>query len=251
MHGVPEHAAIIALEHLLHRVWRVRFWRYKIVRPNAEIRVSFSALLRILGGGRYVLIRNLHRPEVFAPIGGVFKFYGGARGNLDSLLFRPEDVGPLHDMRNDLRGFLPRKNLGKIIAWFDRHEEREGPTECLGRELKEELREIGLNLPVPSHFEVRKVRSVEEGPEKVPGRGYMQFRIFEVYDVEATTAECLQFFETLTRLSEKHNDLILADSSDVVSGRCNDGRVIGHHTAYLCGKKRLRPDVAPFVGSGP
>ena len=248
------HVVLTLLFHGFEKLRRIRFWRLKLISRNAEIRVSFSALLRIANGGRYVLVRNLHRPEVFSPFGGVYKFYEGARGDLDTMLFRPQDVGSSHDMRNDLRGFLPRKNLGKFVKWFTRNTDRESAAECLNRELLEELQEIKLisTLPTlrpPSHLEVKKVRAVEEGPEEVPGRNYIQFRIFEVFDIIPHNADCLRFLEELVNASDNHPDLVLADSSDVVVGRCSDGRVIAHLAAYLVSKKRIRPDVAPFAGS--
>jgi len=249
--SIVGHFGVTAAIHTIERLRRVRFWRLKAIRPNAEIRVSFSALLRIPDGGRYVLVRNLHRPEIFGPFGGVYKFHDGCRPFLDSLLFRPQDVGPVHDMRNDLRGFLPRKNLGKILKWFREHSERESASDCLSRELNEEVREIRLNtsLTPPAIIQVRQVRTVEEGPEKVPGHSYMQFRIFEVYDVISNSVECINFLKKLIEMSETSSDLLLADSAAVVAGRCRDGRVVGHHAVYLVKRKRIRPDAAPFVGS--
>jgi len=245
---VATHALITAAIHALEKLRRVRFWRLKIIRPNTEIRVSFSALFRILDGGHYVLVRNLHRPELFGPFGGVFKFYEGGRSRLDELLFRPQEVGYTDDMRNDLRGFLPRKNLSKMLKWFDQHCDRESAAECLSRELREELKEIRLsNLHPPRHLEVKKVRRIEEGPEEVPARSYTQFRIFDVYDISFQDAEWLSFFKELKKISKSSSDLILADSSDIVLGRCNDGRVIGNHCCYLIGNKRTRPEAPHFA----
>jgi CBASS immunity effector Cap15-like protein len=150
-------------------------------------------------------------------------------------------------MRNDLRGFLPRKCLGRLLKWFDKHIDRESAGECLARELREELREINLpNASPPSNLQVKLVRRVEEGPEKVPGRAYTQFRIFEVYDVSGYNAEYVTLMNYLKQLSKTSRDLILADSSDIVHGRCEDGRVIGNHVLYLLGKKRTRPEPPPF-----
>lgn len=242
------HESITVAFHAISKLRRIRFWRFKLIGRNSEIRVSFTALLRISDGGRYILVRNFHRPELFGPFGGVYKFYESAKPCLDELLFRPQDVGKTNDMQNDLRGFLPRKNLGRLVKWFDRREDRESAAECVSRELREELNEIMLqDLKPPQTLQVKKVRRVEEGPEWVPGRGYLQFRIFEVYDVIHNSASCLTFFKKLRQLSTTCNDLMLADSSDVICGRCDDGRVIGNHVSYLIGKRRVRPEAPHFA----
>jgi hypothetical protein len=242
------HGLITAAIHALEKLRRVRFWRFKIFGRNSEIRISFTALLRISDGGRYTLVRNFHRPELFGPFGGVYKFYDSARPRLDELLFRPQDFGKTDDMHNDLRGFLPRKNLSKLLKWFEQRDDRESGTECVLRELREELNEVSINdLSPPPTLQVRKIRRVEEGPERVPGRGYLQFRIFEIYEVIPNTSACFAFLETLRERSKTSNDLMLADSSDVVCGRCDDGRVIGNHVCYLIGKKRTRPEAPHFT----
>src|SRR5713226_2417216 len=164
--AVAAHVALTIGLHLLDRIRRIRFLKYKLVRPNADMRVAFSALLRICEGGRYLLIRNLHRPQTFGPFGGVYKYYGGAKKELDEILFRPQDLGPGSDMKDDLRGFLPRKNLVRVDRWFAASHERESPGECLRRELTEELKETkpSIRLPVPGALPLSLVRVVHEGP---------------------------------------------------------------------------------------
>ena len=40
---------------------------------NKKIRISVSAILLFEHDDKYVLVRNHHRPEYYAPIGGVYK----------------------------------------------------------------------------------------------------------------------------------------------------------------------------------
>lgn len=62
------------------------------IAPQKEIRVAMAALIRITSGDNYVLIRNLHRPESFAPLGGVYKYFDEARHPLDTCEFRAQVV---------------------------------------------------------------------------------------------------------------------------------------------------------------
>jgi hypothetical protein len=151
-------------------------------KPNEELRVSISAILAIPDGGSMILIRNWRRPEAFGPIGGVYKYHEEARPKLEEMLFRGEDIASDTIMKGDLRGFVPRRNLGKFISWFERKEDREMATDCVRRELREELVEIGMTSPeVPAQLSLRRIRIVSEGPERVAGMPYTQYRFFEVY----------------------------------------------------------------------
>jgi len=246
---LAKHALITAILHLLKKLSQVRLLTCKLLRPNAEMRVSFSALLRICQGGRYVLVRNLHRHEVFGPFGGVFKYYQDAVPGLDTLLFRPQDVGPGTDMKSDLRGFIPRKNIIKMTKWYAKRSQREEPEQCLLRELREELKEVKLlrDLGVPKTLHPAHVRTVIEGPERVPGLPYTQYRIFEVYEARSSQTEVLEFFDGLFEEATRHRDLLVANSDEIIAGRAHDGRLIGHHSVYLVTGKRVRPDVPSFV----
>ena len=99
---------------------RKKYLRYKLIRPKAEVRLASAAILRLQHAGQYLLVENLHRPGSFGPFGGVIKYITHAAGPLDELSFRPEDVGPYQDMRNDLRGYVPRGHLQDYLKWFGR-----------------------------------------------------------------------------------------------------------------------------------
>jgi pimeloyl-ACP methyl ester carboxylesterase len=214
--------------------------------PNSELRVSMSALLRIEDGDRYLLVRNTHRPESFGPFGGVFKFHSEARSRLDKLDFRPQAIDP--EMRNDIRGFLPFRCLDDFLSWFREGTLRETYSECLRRELREECSEVGMGeVHVPDSIRFRHIRSVIEGPEPIPGHNYIQYRIFEVYDLVSETEQDRSFRTELEKHSQKSTDLLWATSSEIIGGRASGKQVIGHHTPYLLGQQRYRQDDPPFA----
>src|ERR1043166_9193496 len=237
------------LGHFLRRsAWRLRFVRCSVVHPAEDIRVAFSALLRIADSDRYLLVRNLHRPETFGPYGGVYKYYDDAQPVLDSIDFKPQVFGPGDDMKKDIRGFLPRKNLAKLVQWYGKSLEREPFKECLCRELKEELLEIGLpKIRCPDGLQFRLVRTAREGPAAVPGEEYTQFRIFEVYDLYPVSLDTQKFIRQLFRAAKRHKNLLAANAKEIIRGRASNGAVSGHHAGYLIGRKRVRPDTPAIV----
>lgn len=246
---VAEHLGITAGIHVAEKVLRLRFLKCRIIQRNTDIRVALSALLRISLSGKYLLVRNLHRPETFGPFGGVLKYHEAVRPYLDSLLFKPQDLGPGEDMHCDLRGFLPRKNLPKLIKWYEKSEGRETAQECLARELEEEVGEIGLPkaMRLPAALKLRRVRAVTEGPEPVPGQSYTQYRVFEVFEPAEISKQQRRFLKKLTEMASFHPDLLLASPEEIKSGRARDDSLIGHHAAYFLYSKRIRPDDVPFA----
>jgi len=233
------------------QLWKVHILKCKLIKPSEDMRVAFSAILRITDGKGYLFVRNLHRPETFGPFGGVYKYFEEAVPQLDNLTFHPQVVGPGDDMKQDIRGFLPRKNLPKFLRWYRSGANRETYSDCLCRELKEELREVGLpkTLRVPPTLHFRLVRSVLEGPERVPGQPYTQLRIFEVYDLSPTTSHIKKFLKRLLKEASESPNLIIADAQEIRSGRSREGKVLGHHCGYLLWHKRIRPDTPIFVSA--
>src|SRR5436305_3375130 len=135
-------------------------------------------------------------------------------------------------MKDDLRGFLPRKNLPALVGWFKKGKGHESADDCLARELAEEVAEVGISKSVkcPEIIPFHLVRKVEEGPEKVMGEGYTQYRIFEVWEPDISKAVVRKFVK---RLMEKaragQKDLLLASAQEIISGRAASGDLIGHH----------------------
>ncbi len=231
------------------RLWRLRLLPCKVVGRNQDIRVSFSAFLRVAKGDSYLLVRSLHRREAFGPLGGVYKYAASARRHLDELQFRPQGSGTSKDMTNDLRGFLPRRQLLAFLKWFDEGKEREDHTTCLRRELIEELREthVPKGRPLPQLLQFERLRRVQEGPARVAGQPFSQYRIFDFFDLADPSPEVTAFFAELRSIAVMHKDLLLATSREIIVGRSADGRLIGHHAGYLFGRQRVRPDEPLFV----
>jgi hypothetical protein len=215
--------------------------------PQQDVRVAVSALLRISDGDSYVLVRNLHRRESFAPIGGVYKCYTDGRIRLDSLDFRAQATDA--DMEGDVRGFVPHERLDEFITWFNEGHGRESAGECLQRELREETAEAGLKIESEKLTGLRfaHVRTIREGPEPISGESYLQYRVFDVYDLVVESAygrEVLRKIQAHANLGKK---MIWATSQDIIRGRDRSGRVIGAHTPYLFGQRRYRSQDPAFI----
>ena len=212
---------------------------------NDEVRVAFSAVLRIERDGHFLLVRNLHRPETFAPFGGVYKFHPRARDQLDAMSFRLQAVDA--DMRCDVRGFIPSEALPAFRAWFAEVSDRESAEDCLRRELGEELAEVGLSeVLLPEQLKFRHVRTVEEGPEFVSAIGCEQFRIFDVYEIlEDSSSEAL--LQALREHSKGSPNLLWVDADSAKRGRGPGGWVIAAHVPYLFGTRRFREGDPPFL----
>jgi hypothetical protein len=242
------HVAVTAGMHLMSRLWRRRLFRYRLYAPNRDVRVVFSALLRIGEGGRYVLVKNLHRPETYAPFGGVVKYFAEAKRSLDAMQFRQDDFGPACDMTDDLRGFVPGRYLDSLLRWYESGEGREATNECLQRELEEELAEIGVaaSIRLPKDRQFRTVRVVDEGPTRPPGVSYSQFRLFTVCDL-ATSGQANALARLLFEEAAVNPGILIASADEIIAGRAQDGRVVASTACYLIRHKRIRPDDAPFV----
>jgi hypothetical protein len=225
---------------------RLRLLSARVVGRSKDMRVAFSALLRIEHEGRYVLVRNLHRPESFGPFGGVIKYHPEAKQELDRCEFAPQVLDL--DMKHDLRGFLPEKHAAKLYAWYNERVNRELADACLRRELREELQEVGLSsrVKVPRDLRVQLVRRVVEGPEVRPGHEYRQFRIFEVYDPILDTKGAKAMSKEIVKAASAHKDLVLASPQEIRIGRCQTGELLGHHCCYLLWERPLRQETPAF-----
>lgn len=209
------------------------------VTMPGEMRVSMAALLRIERGGRYLLVRSLHRPESFGPFGGVYKYFAEARRELDANEFRVQ-AGPT-DLEHDLRGLIPTTRQEALLAWFNTGSNRETPTECLHRELREECTQVGLSdLTGLDDLRFGLVRRIAEDFLEVPGEVYGQWRLIEVYDPIADTDGARVFLRRLCDHATTSTDLLWAGSQEIIRGRAENQAVVAHHAAYLFGNKRYR-----------
>ncbi|SEF36502.1 hypothetical protein SAMN05421837_110257 [Amycolatopsis pretoriensis] len=213
------------------------------------VRVSCSVLLRLADDDRYVLFDSPKRPGAYGPPGGVIKIHPPAAGLLESWGFQPErtTVGA-EKMRADLRGTLPAGALRPFQAWFATNSYRETAGECLLRELREELSEVGLGAlePLTRSLVFSPVRTVREGPAPVPGKPYLQVRNFEVYDLALLSPDALRLRRELVDAGhdESRPGAICANFGDIAHGRLR-AALIAPHSAFLAGPERLAADLPP------
>jgi pimeloyl-ACP methyl ester carboxylesterase len=217
-------------------------------QPTQDIRVSMSAIIRIARGDRYALIRNIRRPENFTPIGGVYKYFRDGQVQLDSFDFRAQVTDT--EMAGDIRGFLPSNNFEEFLSWFGKGHGRETAQECLQRELREELAQVGLQLELDELAGVRfsHVRTVREGPELLAAENYHQYRIIDVYDLDLESAQGRDLLSKIQVHADRGKDIVWATSQEIIRGRDRFGNLIGSHTPYLFGKVRYRSHEPAFWG---
>jgi pimeloyl-ACP methyl ester carboxylesterase len=216
------------------------------IDPRANLRVAMSALLRIERQGRYLLVRNMHRPEQFSPFGGVIKYTIGARTALDQLEFKPQVIDPT--MEYDLRGFISYSNLEKFLKWFEEVNNRETPRNCLVRELTEELGEAGISHTNDfGELKFSRIREILEGPQIVPAENYHQFRNFDVYDLDPGIPDNQVMTDFLVQESQHNANLLWVSPAEIQKGRAYGGQVIGSHSAYLIGNRRYWDEGPSFI----
>ena len=151
-------------------------------------------------------------------------------------------------MTNDIRGFLRPSTLTEYKSWLNSGKNRESSAECLHRELREELAEVGLDPCLDSiKIQFRKIRSVQEGPEFIASEGYHQFRIFDVYDLNDNSVEAEGLLLALTNCSETSSNLLWVTSSQIKKGRAEGNQIIAAHSAYFFGEERFREGDPGFV----
>lgn len=215
------------------------------LRPARRMRVSAAVLLRVQDDGGYVLFHSPRRPGSYGPPGGVAKYAAGARPTLERLGFH-EEPRSQPNMRHDLRGFVPSRALAAFARWWAKGEGRESAADCLRRELDEELAEVGH----PDHgidlstVDFVAVRTVLDGPHRVPGRSYRQLRLMEVCDLDPASSGAAGLRRQLLDFAEDPADegVIRVSADDVEYGR-RDACYIQPQSAYLFGARRLNADL--------
>ncbi|WP_290054898.1 hypothetical protein [Amycolatopsis solani] len=215
-----------------------------------RVRISFSVLLRLADDDRFVLFDSPKRPGAFGPPGGVVKFFPPAGRILDDLGFQPERTGSTpRKLKADLRGTLPAGALRRFRTWFASGTYRETADECLRRELREELAEVGIQGldRAVSELEFTSVRTVREGPHSVPGKNYRQLRGFDIRDLAMTNSAAQRLSRELTGAGEddEYPGVLLAGFDDIAHGRL-ERALIAPQSAFLTGPSRLTPDLPPL-----
>ncbi|MFF3733483.1 hypothetical protein ACFYXM_25005 [Streptomyces sp. NPDC002476] len=218
-----------------------------LLTPRSRTRVSVAVLLRVHDEDHYVLFASVTRPGTFGPPGGVVKHHESAKPALERLGFEPERRARA-EMRHDLRGFLPALRVLGFARWLQRGEGREAATECLRRELVEELGEVAHDELVPLAREAgfRLVRRVIDGPRKVPGEEYRQIRFFEVYDLVLDKPEAAELRTSLLALAVDVDESLVIGASrrEMARGRAQ-AHVVLPQSAFLVGDRRVREDMTP------
>ena len=220
------------------------------VHRNHDLRVSFSELLAVPVKGRYLLIRNVRRPEQFGPIGGVVRYFPTALHTILGEIKWQDEMNGSADEPKDLRGYIRGAEFGKLLKWYNAGKQREKNTLALAREIEEELEEIGLEglLSDQPRIQFEHVRDVHVGPTEVPGKNYLQYRYFGVYQLEVDNERCNQLIADLVKASETNQNLCLATKGEILAQRAKSRpeQCIGGHCGYLFDSKTTGPEPAPF-----
>lgn len=210
-----------------------------------RVRISIATLLSASRDGSFVLFRMRIRSEAFGPPGGVVKFYRSAIPALNDLEFVAERV-PMEEYRfetADLRGKLPIRKFLKFRKWLASGTDREAYEQCLLREIVEEIEELSLpETPLAQNLTFRHIRRVEDGPKRIPGKNFLQFRIFEVMELNGDSITNKEFCDWLFEIASQSPNVAICNEEDIQHGRLEHSGVIGSHAETLVGRRVSRPD---------
>jgi hypothetical protein len=203
-----------------------------IVHRRATIRFSSSSILRVQDGDRFVLVVTPARGTsvpYWGPLGGVLKFRSTWNAALSEMGVQTDWLsGGDEDMRSDLRVKMGGAQFSKFIRWFWKGEGRETPKECLCRELKEELGELGQQSLVDQvdglEVEVTAIRHTSLFRQD----GLFHYRLFYVCDLVGESAFAFQ----RDLLEVTHPGISPVSMADIKHG-AHDGVVVGGHAAFL------------------
>jgi hypothetical protein len=157
------------------------------VHRRTLIRFSASAVLRVTSGQDYLVVKTPARGkslEYWGPLGGVIKCKSGASKRLADIEVTFDVLADQStDMDRDLRVKMSGKRFWRFIRWYWSADGRESPEEALKRELKEELREIGLEVLIPDvdQAEIEMSRLCSSGLFKQDA--IYHYRLFYVFEL--------------------------------------------------------------------
>lgn len=212
-----------------------------------QLRLSMAAIIRIEDNGRYLLVRNQHRPESFGPFGGVYKVYPTAK-LVDKFEFQPQIRQPPYDksLENDLRGMIPARNFHRFMKWFQSNIDRE--LQPISRELSEELEDVGIDITELGieRLQIQLVRRVHMNIQRIRGVNYLQFRHIDVYELNAADEHSKLLTAALIKAEPNNANLLLVTPGEIKRQRSANGAVIGPHTGYLIGNHPTGSEPPPF-----
>lgn len=200
---------------------------------NKSIRLSVSYLLRIRLDNKYLLVKSSRIPGQFQPVGGVYKYYTAAQNFLDSIGAKPDTAYNYDDsLKNDLRIFVPAKNVLKFIKWFDKKEQRECSPE---REFKEELIDTGLlkNEMLFKSLNTNLIKSEKCKIKYSQKLGCYELHIRDIYRLDLNSYQEEEFRNLLNTNSELYKWF---ESEDIIHlGRTSakEEYIIGQHTLSI------------------
>lgn len=214
-----------------------------IGRGGPPIRVSLSVLLRVRHNNTHILFNSRSRTGSYGPPGGVLKYLPPATGILEDFGFQQETRSFRGEVTGfDLRGLVPARSAREFPRRFDTGAYREDATECLQRELNEELDEngfAGLGFDMRA-LRFRPVRTVIEGPAPVPQQ-FRQLRRFEIFDLLVTNKIALDLVRALAAAGADPA-AVCADRAEITHGR-RGAALLVTQCAFLLGPQRLAPDL--------
>ncbi len=255
LEAIGAHAAVRLCEAALDsKENRLDSLKCRVLLRNRRLRVAMSNLLCIQRDGRYLLVRNSHRPYEFGPFGGVVKYFESARAFLDDIGFEPHVItSHRDDMVRDLRGFFKAKHLPRFISWFAAQRDREHC--CVMRELVEELREavskdtVGSGPSIPSTLVPRLVRQIHEPLRQPRGTNYLQYRLFQVFELDGHKPDLDALTTELFGIASSCDNLLVATPSDLRRCRAEPKHLIGGHSIYLVDDTPRKEEPEPLPDS--
>ena len=212
---------------------RLKLWLATF--KNVNIRVSIAYLYRIELDGYYLLVKG-KRINQYQPVGGVRKFYPGAKSTLRSLGVLTDDCLEIDDIsRDDLRVRVPAKNLLHFLKWYETKHDREI---CQQREFREELITPGhLKQSAFTNFEVQYLYTVPTFHYSPHFRCW-ELLYHEVFEPVFSPEQIGALHDLKTQPSEDYvwvnEELILSLGHDKRSGR--KPYQIGEHAQLLISK---------------
>lgn len=157
------------------------YFKTKILYRNKEIRLSISYLFRIQVDNEYLLVKSRTR-NYYQPVGGCYKTLPGAEKIYEKLNVKPDRKFEIEKgiAKNDLRIYVPGKNVIDFFKWYESKEDRETSP---WREFCEEL----LTTKILPGWEFRyidyKFKKTIKTPImdlKIGGKGMF---VYDVYDL--------------------------------------------------------------------
>ncbi|MCK9220677.1 MAG: hypothetical protein M0P47_11590 [Bacteroidales bacterium] len=200
-----------------------------ILMRNKPVRVTIAYLFRIEMNGKYILIKRHKKDNPgYQPIGGAYKYLKEENRELFDKLgvepchFVPRDEDTEHDLRVIVN---KRKNLVKLLRWFESRKNRELDPY---REFYEELVEPGfLSKNVFKHIKYIFIGKHLEGVLKSPVYPIDELRYAEIFELR--TEDDAQKKEIMNLLKFQ-DEILFATPDEIRKKASHDGKVILSHS---------------------